>query len=164
MLEGSVQKSGDRLRVTAQLIDAIKGHHLWAERYDRELKDIFALQDEITVKIISALDVKVLRGGDEAAPYRGRGTKNLQAYPKNIEAIRYLHRGTLEDYALARKLSEETIASDPEYPRSYMILAWTHIFDAMLGTSKSLRESPGKAFKLAQKVFARKKNGKGKRI
>jgi len=154
VLEGSVQRSGDQLRITAQLIDAIQGHHLWAERYDRELKDIFALQDEITIKIMSALEVKLLRGGEEAAQYARRGTKNLQAYLKLLEAANYFARGTPDDYALARKLSEEAIAFDPEYSVPYNILAWTHMLDAMLGTSKSPRESIAKAFKLAQKVLA----------
>ena len=62
VLEGSVRKAGDRVRVTAQLIDATTGHHLWSERYDRELKDIFALQDEITMKIITAMQVKLTEG------------------------------------------------------------------------------------------------------
>jgi TolB-like protein/Flp pilus assembly protein TadD len=154
VLEGSVQRSGDRLRITAQLVDAKSGNHVWAERYDRELKDIFALQDEITVKIISALDVKLLMGGDEAAPYWRRGTKNPQAYLKYIEAYQYIARGTPGDYALARKLAEEAIASDPEYPPPYGILAMTHILDFLLGTSKSPRESLGKGFKLAQKMLA----------
>jgi TolB-like protein/Flp pilus assembly protein TadD len=154
VLEGSVQRSGDRVRITAQLVDAKSGNHVWAERYDRDLKDIFALQDEITVKIISALDVKLLLGGDEAAPYMRSGTKNLQAYLKYMEAFQYIARGTPDDYALARKLSEEAIASDPEYPSAYIVLAMTHIIDAMLGTSKSPRKSLGIAFKLAQKVLA----------
>ena len=59
VLEGSVRKAGNRVGITAQLIDAISGHHLWAERYDRDLKDIFALQDEITMKIVTALQVKL---------------------------------------------------------------------------------------------------------
>jgi adenylate cyclase len=154
VLEGSVQRSGDRLRITAQLVDAKSGNHVWAERYDRELKDIFALQDEITVKIISALDVKLLMGGDEAAPYYRRGTKNLQALLKSMEAYQYIQRGTPGDYALARKLAEEAIASDPEYPPPYGILAMTHILDFLLGTSKSPRESLGKGFKLAHKMLA----------
>ena len=146
VLEGSVQRSGDRLRITAQLIDAIEGHHLWSERYDRDLKDLFSLQDEITIKIISALDVKLLTGGEAAAPYYpARGTKSLQAYLKHLEARRHLTRGTPEDYALARKLSEEAIALDPEYPAPYNILAWTHITDALLGRSKSPRNSIDKA-------------------
>ena len=62
VLEGSVQRSGDRIRITAQLIDALTGHHLWAERYDRDLKDLFALQDEITIKILTAIQVKLTEG------------------------------------------------------------------------------------------------------
>ena len=62
VLEGSVQKSGDRVRITAQLIDALTGHHLWSERYDRDLKDLFALQDEVTLKILTALQVKLTQG------------------------------------------------------------------------------------------------------
>ena len=62
VLEGSVQRSGDRVRITAQLIDALTGNHLWAERYDRDLKDIFALQDEITIKILTAMQVKLTEG------------------------------------------------------------------------------------------------------
>jgi adenylate cyclase len=154
VLEGSVQKSGNRVRITAQLVDAKSGNHVWAERYDRELKNIFALQDEITLKIISALDVKLLLGGDEAAPYLRRGTQNLQALLKDLKASQHLERGTPDDYVLARKLSEEAIALDPEYPSPYLTLAFTHILDAFLGTSKSPRESMGKAFNLAQKVLA----------
>ena len=66
MLEGSVQKSGDRVRITAQLIDALTGHHLWAERYERDLKDLFALQDEVTKKILTAMRVKLTEGEDAA--------------------------------------------------------------------------------------------------
>jgi adenylate cyclase len=153
VLEGSVQKSGDRLRITAQLIDAIQDHHMWAESYDRELKDIFALQDEITVKIMSALRVKLVTGGEVAAQNVRRGTKNLKAYLRYLEAEHHLTRGTKEDYALARKLSEEAIALDPEYPQPYMILAWTHILHSIRGPSSSRRESQDKAFKLAQKVL-----------
>ena len=78
VLEGSVRKSEDRVRITAQLIDATKGHHLWSERYDRDLKDIFALQDEITKKIVTALNIK-LTHGDLVAVY-SKGTDNLDAY------------------------------------------------------------------------------------
>ena len=63
VLEGSVQRSADRIRISAQLIDALTGHHLWSERYDRDLKDIFALQDEITIKILTAIRVKLTEGG-----------------------------------------------------------------------------------------------------
>ena len=85
VLEGSVQKSGDRVRITAQLIDAIKGNHLWSETYDRELKDIFALQDNITQNILSSLQVK-LTLGEQARVWAG-GTENLQAYLKYLSLI-----------------------------------------------------------------------------
>ena len=71
VLEGSVQRSGERIRITAQLIDALTGHHLWAEQYDRQLKDIFALQDEITIKIMAAMQVKLTRG-EQARIFRKR--------------------------------------------------------------------------------------------
>jgi adenylate cyclase len=76
VLEGSVQKADNRIRITVQLIDAIKGRHLWAERYDRELEDLFALQDEIALKIITSLRVKLTEGEME----RIAGTDNLRAY------------------------------------------------------------------------------------
>jgi TolB-like protein/Flp pilus assembly protein TadD len=150
VLEGSVRKEGDKIRVTAQLVDTKTGNHLWAERYDRDLKDIFAIQDEITIKIISGLSVELLRGGAASAPRYAIGTKSLQAYLKHLEARRHLARGTPEDYALTRKLSEEAIALDPEYPAAYNILAWTY----MLGAGNSPHYSIEKAFKLAQKVVA----------
>jgi adenylate cyclase len=80
VLEGSVQKTEDRVRISAQLIDAITGKYLWAERWDRDLADIFALQDEITKKIITSLDVTLLKGED--ARRRAQGTDNLEAYLK----------------------------------------------------------------------------------
>jgi adenylate cyclase len=84
VLEGSVRKAGNRVRITAQLIDAVTGHHLWAERYDRDLGDIFALQDEITMKILTALQVE-LTEGQQARVY-GKGTDNFEAYMKYLEA------------------------------------------------------------------------------
>ena len=79
-----MQKAKDRLRITVQLIDALKGHHLWSESYDRELKDIFALQDEITMKVVTAMRVK-LTAGEQARMFT-KGTKNLRAYLKQLEA------------------------------------------------------------------------------
>ena len=84
MVEGGIQKSDDRLRTTVQLIDADTGHHLWAERYDRRLKDFFALQDEITMKIMTALEIELTEG--EQARLRVRGPGNLQAYLKALKA------------------------------------------------------------------------------
>ena len=154
VLEGSVQKSGERFRITGQLIDAIKGHHVWAESYDRELKDIFVLQDEITIKIISAIDKKLLKGGELTVHNSTSDTKNLQAYLKILEARRHLELATPGDIALARKLSEEAISLDPEYPPPYNVIAWSHMMDVRLGKSKSPRDSINKAFELAQKLIS----------
>jgi len=152
VLEGSVRRAGDRVRVTAQLIDAIKGHHLWAERYERELKDTFALQDEITGNILSALAVKLTRG--EQATIRHKGTDNLEAYLKALQARWYLHRMTKEGDFRARQLAEEIMALDPEYASAYIILAYCHIRDVFFGRSKSRKESLEQALELAQKAIS----------
>jgi adenylate cyclase len=152
VLEGSVQKSGDRARITAQLVDAISGHHVWAERYDRDLQDIFALQDEITRKILVALQVKLTRG--ESAHIYGRDTDNLEAYLKFLQAVHHKMRTNQEGNILARKLCEEAIALDPDYADAYRLLAMTHLMDIWFGWSKYTRESFKKADKLAQKSLA----------
>jgi adenylate cyclase len=85
VLEGSVQKTENRIRINAQLIDAITGRHLWAERYDRNLSEIFAVQDEITIKIINGLRVKLTEGESPT----GVGTDNLDAYLKFLQAKKY---------------------------------------------------------------------------
>ena len=152
VLEGSVRKSGDRIRVTAQLIDAITGHHLWAERYDRNLKDIFILQDEITKGIITALQVKLTVG--EGARLLAKGTKNIEAYLKLLQGTEYLLRMNKEGNILARKMAEEVITLDPDYPRAYRLLAMTNWLDAFLCWSNSPGKSMASAEELAQKVLA----------
>jgi adenylate cyclase len=156
VLEGSVQKAGDKVRITAQLIDTTMGQHLWAEYYDRELKDIFTLQDEITIKIMSSLQVKLLWSREGEGRYLLKGTKNLEAFLKELKAFNYLQRGIKrETIAAARRLAEEAIALDPEYLEPYITIGWTHFLEAVSGMSKSPQESMGQAFKLAQKVLAK---------
>ncbi|MBW1863081.1 MAG: tetratricopeptide repeat protein, partial [Deltaproteobacteria bacterium] len=150
VLEGSVRKSGDKVRITAQLVDAQTGHHLWAERYDRELKDIFALQDEITMEIMEALQVE-LTGGFMAIA-RTRGTKNLQAYLKLLKGLEYHGSQNKDANILARKMAEEVIALDPGYPEGYSLLAYTHYMDVWFGSSKSPKDSLSRAYELAQKA------------
>jgi adenylate cyclase len=149
VLEGSIQRERDRIRVMAQLIDALSGYHVWAQRYDRPFKDILALQDEITIKIMSSLNVE-LKASDHAR-VMGKGAKNLDAYLKAIEARERVFRGTKEDNAVAKKLAEEAIALDPEYPRAYPLLAGTHMMDIRLGTTKSAKESLARAIELTKK-------------
>ena len=152
VLEGSVQKAGDKLRVTAQLVDATTGNHIWSERYDRELKNIFVLQDDITKKIITALQVKLTEG--EQARAFSKGTDNLDAYLKCLQAYWYTHRLNPESNALAKQLVEEAIALDPQYAVAYKELGRNHMVDFWLGTSKSPKESIGKAIRLLKKAIA----------
>jgi adenylate cyclase len=152
VLEGSFQKSGDKCRITAQLIDAIGGHHLWSERYDRELKDIFAVQDEIAMKIITALAVKLTDG--ERARLAGKMAKNLPAYLKYWQATGPYYSLTKEGNVQAQRLCEEAIALDPKFPAAYLLLGTTHNQDVVYGASKSPRESVKRAFELVKKAIA----------
>jgi len=152
VLEGSVRKATDRLRITAQLIDALTGHHLWAERYDREPKDIFALQDEITLKILNSLHVK-LTGGEQDRVY-GKGTNNLEAYIKVLQGRDYFWRLNRESNILAKKLFEEAITLDPKYPAPYWLLGMTHIMDTWFDWGKSKEDSLSRAIELAQKTIS----------
>ena len=152
VLEGSVQKSGDRLRVTAQLIDAIKGNHLWSETYDRDMNDIFQVQDAVTKEITTALNVTLTQG--EQARLLARGTDNLEAYMKAIRARENIYRHNAEGNILARQLAQEAIDLDPQYAQAYRLLGVTHMHDVLQGRSKSPKESMGKAIKLVKKAIA----------
>jgi adenylate cyclase len=152
VLEGSVQRSADRIRITAQLIDATTGHHIWSEGYDREPKDIFAIQDDITIKITSALSVE-LTEGDQARLWAKNQTTNIRAYEKMLQGSDYIFRYTKEDNATARRLYEEAIALDPMYANAYAALGWTHFWDARFGWIDSRAESIKMAFKYAQKAI-----------
>jgi adenylate cyclase len=143
VLEGSIQKEVQQVRITAQLIDAITGRHLWAERYDRELKDIFTLQDEITIRIITELRVRLTDG--EQARVLSKGTKNLQAYLKYLQAREYLQKQTKENNVLARRISEEAIA--------IALLGSTYMMDMYFGLSKSPKSSLDKAVEFTQKAI-----------
>jgi adenylate cyclase len=152
VLEGSVRKAGDKTRITAQLIDAIQGHHLWAERYDRELKDIFAVQDRIIKDIITALQVQ-LKEGEEARTH-AKGTESLEAYLRFLEARSFSYRNTKEDNARAQELIKQAIALDPNYAAAYAELAREIFLDVFLGASKSPKDSLMKAIELAKKAMA----------
>jgi len=152
VLEGSVRKAGNRIRVTAQLIDTITGYHLWAERYERELADIFALQDEITMKILTALQVELTDG--EQALLHNKSTSNLEAWGYSVRASEYLESGTKEGMAKARGLLEQAVALDPEYVNAWADLALSHWFDARFGWSNSPPESIKQTSIIAQKVLS----------
>jgi adenylate cyclase len=155
VLEGSFQRSGDRVRITAQLVDALTGHHLWAERYERDLKDIFALQDEITIKILTGVRVKLTEGGQVGGPEKYfKGKQGLDCYLKLTEANGYYNRFNIEDNNLARRMIEEAIAMCPENPMGYFHLGVVYQRDYVLGNTKSPRETIEKGIELAQKALA----------
>jgi len=152
VLEGSVQRSGDRLRITAQLIDATTGHHLFSERYDRDLKDIFAIQDDITMKILTAMQVALAEG--ESGLVSAKGTKNLEAYLKVMQATQLRSAMTKESMARSRKLAEEAIALDPGYAMAYSSAAGALANEVYLGAHKNPKEALERAMKLAEKGVA----------
>jgi adenylate cyclase len=155
VLEGSVQRSGDRVRITAQLIDALTGNHLWAESYDRDLKDIFALQDEITIKVLGSTKVKLTEGGQVGRPEKYfKGKQGLDCYLKLTEASGYYEHWNIEDNNLARRMIEEAIAMCPENPMTYFNLGWVYHNDYMLDNTKSPRETIEKGIELVQKALA----------
>jgi len=152
VLEGSVRKVGNRVRITAQLIDATRGHHLWAERYDRQLKDIFAIQDEITLKILTALQVKL--GEGEQARLYAKGVQNVEAYFKLGQARSYFYHFDRGSNLLARQICEEVMALEPNWDMPYSLLGWTHWGDVWGGWSDSPEQSVQKAFQFAQKAIS----------
>jgi adenylate cyclase len=129
VLEGSVRKSGSRVRITAQLIDASNGQHLWAERYDRELEDIFSLQDEIMRAIVSALDIEILDG--EQSRFWSDGTSNLQAWEHFRQARDLFNHYRSENHPEVIRLSQKALEFDPEYSAALHLLAgcYFHIED-----------------------------------
>ena len=151
VLEGSIQKIGERIRITAQLIDAKSGNHLWSERYDRDLKDIFALQDEITIKIMTALGVEL--GEGEQLRSRVKGINNLDVYLKLVQTAGHFYRMNREGNVLARQKAEEIIAIDPDVSMVYALIGWTHIMDLWFGASTHPLISLGKATEAARKAI-----------
>jgi len=151
VLEGSVQRAGDRVRITAQLIDAANGHHLWADRYDRDLQDLFALQDEITLKIVSALQVK-LSVGVQTRLIR-KTMPNFEAWSYFVKGYGHMMRHTKADNAKARELFEQAASLAPGYALVFTALGWTYWEDTFHGWSDTRGESLLRAVELAKKAL-----------
>ena len=151
VLEGSVRKAGNRVRITAQLVDVSTEGHLWAERYDRNLNDIFSLQDEVTQKIVAALTVKLTE--DEQGRLFQKDTNSLEAYNYNLRGLESIYRWTKESMAEARQMLEKSINLDPEYASAFSNLAKCHWADWANGWSQS-PQSLEQAFKLSQRAIA----------
>src|SRR3954449_11918412 len=123
VLEGSVRKGGNRLRVTAQLIEAETGNHLWAERYDRDLADIFAVQDEITERVVAAIEPELYAA--EQVRSQSKPPESLDAWECVIRALSLIGQGTRDENTEAEALCRRAIAIAPGYGRAHSLLAWT---------------------------------------
>ena len=149
VLEGSVRKVCDRVRITAQLVDATTEGHLWAERYDRDLEDIFALQDEVTQKIVAALEVALT--GEEEDRLARKYTGNVEAYDCFLRGLEYHFHPTKEKNIQARRMFEKAIELDSEFAAAYAQLGRTHV----RGYTHMWSQDPkalNRAFDLAQKA------------
>ncbi len=150
VLEGSVQRSGDFVRINAQLIDALTGHHIWTNHYDRDVRDLFNLLDEITKKITVELQVK-LTHGDLARLWHK--TDNFEAWGLAVRAWSLLENFSRENVKMAEELSERAVQLDPKYGFAWSLVAYTHFYKAIEGWSSSPAESFKKAESLNQKAL-----------
>ena len=149
ILEGSIQQSRERIRVNVQLIDAVKGYHIWSERYKRNMMDFFTVQDEITRKIALALQVE-LTHGERTRSYMT--TDILEAWENTIKGNRFFIRYTKQDNSRAREFFKQATILDPKYAFAWALLAWTHIIDAWFNFDESKSDSIKKAVVLVQKA------------
>ena len=132
VLEGSVRRAGDKMRINAQLIDSTTGDHLWAERYDGQMEDIFSLQDQITQKIVAALAVKLTPG--EKENIASKGTDNIEAYDAFLKGWQHYLRYTPGDCAIAIEYLNKALELDPDYGQAYAALA--HIYYSQAGAGR----------------------------
>ena len=148
VLEGSVRKAGNRVRVTAQLIDAATGNHVWAERYDRDLSDIFALQDEMTQTIVGAIEPELGNVERERAHRKPPG--NLDAWSAYQRGLWHLYRFTKDDNDEAEQLFERAAALDPGFCGAFMGLATVGYWNVLFGYAESPGETLAGAFSAAR--------------
>ena len=152
ILEGSVQKAGNRVRITAQLIDLTTGYHLWSENYDRDLSDIFALQDEITLKIIETMQIK-LTFGEQARLWAGM-TSNIQAFDMLMRGLDVYYRTNEKDNKQAQQYFKQAINIDKSYAMAYAWLGFTHTSEIFYGWSQAPIKSFEQAEACAEKALA----------
>jgi len=150
-LEGGVRKAANRVRITAQLIDGMTGGHIWAQRYDRDLDDIFAVQDEVTESIVSALAPRLALAGGQPTP--GRGTENLEAYEHFLRGRELCYQDTTQANVQARELLEKAIELDSGFSLACSHLARTHVLAYSNRWSESPEQSLEQAIALAQRAI-----------
>jgi tetratricopeptide (TPR) repeat protein len=152
VIEGSIQKSDDRIRITVQLIDTKSGHHMWSERYDRQLKDIFKLQDEIAIEIAKAMQIHITEG--EISKARLKNIPDLQTYIKALKASEYFRHNTKESNILARKELEELFALNLENSMLYTLSGLVYVQGILFGTCESDLICLGKATEATRKALS----------
>ncbi len=152
VLEGSVRRAGNRVRITAQLIDAATGHHLWADRYDREMADVFAVQDEITRTIIGELTPGIIAAEMQQA--RRKDPSQLDAWDRTMRAHWHIRRFTREDMAEARDLLEEAITLDPANAMALSDLSIASHFESVFGWSEEPAVSFARSGEAARRAVA----------
>lgn len=150
VLEGSVRKAGNRARITAQLINTATGHHVWAERYDRQIDDIFALQDEITARIAAIIEPAIAAA--EHKQLATRPPRELSAWDLCIQGQYLIYESTRDSNRRAREKFEQAIEIDPGYARAWCGLAYTHMHDLRLGYAESREESGKRALDAARRA------------
>ncbi|NQU72490.1 MAG: tetratricopeptide repeat protein [Rhodospirillales bacterium] len=152
VLEGSVRKAGNRVRVTAQLIDSTTGGHVWADRFDRDLTDIFAVQDELTQEIVSALRIELT--DDEQNRLAHRGTANVEAYGLFLRGREQAWQATKNGNIDARKLLADAVAIDPVYAAAHAYIAFSHVNDYINGWGEDPEQSLETGFEIARQAVA----------
>ena len=152
VLEGSVRRAGNRVRITAQLIDAATGHHLWADRYDRDLADVFAVQDEIARTIIGELAPGIIAAEMQQA--RRKDASQLDAWDRTMRAHWHIRRFTREDLAEARRLLEQAIALDPANAVAFGDLSFALHFEAVFGWADDLAQAVARSGSVARRAVA----------
>ncbi len=153
LLLGSIQWSSGQVRVSTRLIDAVQAQQIWAARYDREIKEVFELQDEITQEIVTALQVQMTEGEQERIAFQ-HGTQNLEAWMLSGNGLKLLRRLTREDNVRARGLYRRATGLDPNYAGAWAGLAWTYFLDARFGWSASPEASLERAVADAEAAIA----------
>ncbi len=152
VLEGSMQRTNDRIRITTQLIDALSGYHVWAQEYDRDFNDILDLQDDINQRIMTEIEVKLTEG--EKARLRHRATNNAQAYVRFLRGVQLYQSFTKVGSLQALKLFEEAISLDPSFSSAYAFLGWIALKQARLGFVEDEAAARARALEYAQKALA----------
>ena len=152
VIEGSVRKAGNRVRITAQLIDATSGRHVWAERYDRDLADIFDLQDEMTQTIAGAVEPELSAAERERAARKA--PDNLDAWETFQRGLWHLWHFSKNDFADAQRILRRAQELDPGFATAYAYESYCHFLDTILGFSEAPEESLSAALSLAKKALA----------